>query len=53
MVAKHRNGSVKDIKLCFMPEYTTFYDWTDDMETSYQSDRDEGDGGDFGPMDWG
>lgn len=53
MVAKHRNGSVKDIKLCFMPEYTTFYDWTDDMEASYQSDRDEGDGGDFGPMDWG
>ena len=53
MVAKHRNGSVKDIKLCFMPEYTTFYDWTDDMDASYQSDRDEGDGGDFGPMDWG
>ena len=53
MVAKHRNGSVKDIKLCFMPEYTTFYDWTDDMEASYQSDRDEGDAGDFGPMDWG
>ena len=53
MVAKHRNGSVKDIKLCFMPEYTTFYDWTDDMEASYQSDRDEGDGSDFGPMDWG
>lgn len=54
MVAKHRNGSVKDIKLCFMPEYTTFYDWTDDQEAGYQGDREEGDGGsDFGPMDWG
>jgi replicative DNA helicase len=26
IVAKHRNGSVKDIPLTFIPEYTTFYD---------------------------
>lgn len=26
IVAKHRNGSVKDIDLTFVPEYTTFYD---------------------------
>ena len=25
IVAKHRNGSVKDIPLTFIPEYTTFY----------------------------
>lgn len=26
IVAKHRNGSVKDIPMTFIPEYTTFYD---------------------------
>ena len=25
IVAKHRNGSVKDIPMTFIPEYTTFY----------------------------
>ena len=30
IVAKHRNGSVKDIPLAFVPEYTTFYDSTAD-----------------------
>ena len=27
-MAKHRNGSVKDIPLTFIPEYTTFYNAT-------------------------
>ena len=35
IVAKHRNGSVRDIDLSFVPEYTTFYDAT----------NEEGDGG--------
>lgn len=26
IVAKHRNGSVRDIDMTFIPEYTTFYD---------------------------
>ena len=36
IVAKHRNGSVKDIDMSFVPEYTTFYD-----ATEQQSDGDE------------
>ena len=47
IVAKHRNGSVKDIDMSFVPEYTTFYDATeqqgDDGGGDYQ--YDEGDGG--------
>lgn len=49
IVAKHRNGSVKDIDLAFVPEYTTFFDAApggngeggDDQPYSY----DEGDMG--------
>ena len=40
IVAKHRNGSVKDIPLAFVPEYTTFYDATAD-------DSGSDDGGDY------
>ena len=29
IVAKHRNGSVKDIPMTFVPEYTTFYNAAD------------------------
>lgn len=39
IVAKHRNGSVKDIRMTFIPEYTTFYDAAPD---------DMGEGGDGG-----
>jgi len=31
IVAKHRNGSVKDIPMTFIPEYTTFYDASPEM----------------------
>ncbi len=40
IVAKHRNGSVKDIPLAFVPEYTTFYDAT-------AADSGSDDGGDY------
>lgn len=40
IVAKHRNGSVKDIPLAFVPEYTTFYDAT-------AEDSGSDDGGDY------
>lgn len=43
IVAKHRNGSVKDIPMTFIPEYTTFYDAA--PEESY------GGGGDGGEYD--
>lgn len=58
IVAKHRNGSVKDIPMTFVPEYTTFYDATNGQggeDEAYQ--YSEGDGGaqpqvaDFG--EWG
>ena len=48
IVAKHRNGSVKDIDMSFVPEYTTFYDATEqqggegDEEYQYGSDDDGG-----------
>ena len=54
IVAKHRNGSVKDIPLAFVPEYTTFYDAAaddggsdDGGEYQYSSD-DQGGGYSFG-----
>lgn len=57
IVAKHRNGSVKDIDLAFVPEYTTFYNPTqggngeggDDQPYAYD-DGDMGGAtfGDFG-----
>ena len=47
IVAKHRNGSVKDIDMSFVPEYTTFYDATDQQGDDGGGDYqyDEGDGG--------
>ncbi len=50
IVAKHRNGSVRDIDLSFVPEYTTFYDATNeegdggagDSEYSYSDDPQAG-----------
>ena len=49
IVAKHRNGSVKDIDMSFVPEYTTFYDATEqqgmeggDEDYQYGSDDDGG-----------
>ena len=50
IVAKHRNGSVRDIQLSFVPEYTTFYDVTNDegagdagdSEYSYGDDSQQG-----------
>ena len=54
IVAKHRNGSVKDIPLTFIPEYTTFYDaikggeGEDDQPYSY-----DGYGGESEPVGFG
>ena len=54
IVAKHRNGSVKDIPLTFIPEYTTFYDAVkggegeDDQPYSY-----DGYGGESEPVGFG
>ena len=50
IVAKHRNGSVRDIPLAFVPEYTTFYDAEngegegggEDSEYSYGDDASAG-----------
>ena len=59
IVAKHRNGSVKDIPMTFIPEYTTFYnaspDGGDEGGDQPYSYDDYGGGsepvgfGDFGP----
>jgi replicative DNA helicase len=59
IVAKHRNGSVKDIPMTFIPEYTTFYnaspDGCDEGGDQPYSYDDYGGGsepvgfGDFGP----
>ena len=53
IVAKNRNGSVKDIDMSFVPEFTTFYDAIDsqdEVDGDYQ--YDDGNGGepstDFG-----
>ena len=56
IVAKHRNGSVKDIDMSFVPEYTTFYDATEQQggegDEAYQYGSDDDGGGpqvaDFG-----
>lgn len=48
IVAKHRNGSVKDIDLTFVPEYTTFYDAVagqDNGDDGQPYSYDEGDMG--------
>src|SRR5574344_819496 len=47
MVAKHRNGSVADIDLTWIAEYTSFYDFIPD-----EGSGDFG-GGDAGPVDFG
>ena len=41
IVAKHRNGSVKDIPLSFRPEYTTFYDAVDDSGMGEEADYND------------
>ncbi|MCQ2108151.1 MAG: replicative DNA helicase [Fibrobacter sp.] len=46
IVAKHRNGSVKDIPMTFIPEYTTFYD-------AAPEGQDGGDGGAYAYDDGG
>ena len=40
IVAKHRNGSVKDIPMTFIPEYTTFYDAAPEAEEGGGSPED-------------
>ncbi len=54
IVAKHRNGSVKDIPMTFIPEYTTFYDATPEGQDggeggayTYDDGGDMGGGADF------
>ena len=53
IVAKHRNGSVKDIPLTFMPSWTTFYNASaengDASEEPYAYDS----GNSAGPSDFG
>ena len=44
IVAKHRNGSVKDIDMSFVPEYTTFYDATDQQGGEEDGDYQYDDG---------
>ena len=55
IVAKHRNGSVKDIPLAFVPEYTTFYDAVDDSGMGDDPEyNDFADDSSFsGPSDFG
>ena len=52
IVAKHRNGSVKDIPMTFIPEYTTFYDAAPEGEEGGETYAYE-DGGDMGATDFG
>ena len=51
-MAKHRNGSVKDIPMTFIPEYTTFYDAAPEGEEGGETYAYE-DGGDMGATDFG
>lgn len=54
IVAKHRNGSVKDIPLYFEPSITTFYNAdTMNQDGGEDSDYQYNDGGDMGPTDFG
>ena len=56
IVAKHRNGSVRDIPLTFIPECTTFKDGFDDsgMVGGEEQDYSYGDDASFsGPSDFG
>lgn len=46
IVAKHRNGSVKDIPMTFYPEFTTFYD-------AAPEEQDGGEGGAYAYDDGG
>ena len=54
IVAKHRNGSVKDIALTFVPEYTTFYNasseetYSDGGDSEYSYGDDMSGGASFG-----
>ena len=53
IVAKHRNGSVKDIPLYFEPNITTFFNAIDDGGAGGDSDYQYGDSSDMGPADFG
>jgi len=56
IVAKHRNGSVRDIDMTFVPEYTTFYDATDMQQQDGGDDGGEyqyEDGGSVPATDFG
>ncbi|MCF0223638.1 MAG: replicative DNA helicase, partial [Fibrobacter sp.] len=54
IVAKHRNGSVKDIPMTFIPEYTTFYDAApasgEGEGGQYVYDESSSGGSDFGDL---
>ena len=52
IVAKHRNGSVKDIPMTFIPEYTTFYDAAPEGEEGGEAYAYD-DSGDMGATDFG
>jgi len=52
IVAKHRNGSVKDIPMTFIPEYTTFYDAAPEGEGGGEAYAYD-DASDMGPTDFG
>ena len=53
IVAKHRNGSLKDIPLYFEPNITTFYNATREDGSGEDSDYRYDDGSDMGPADFG
>ena len=53
IVAKHRNGSVKDIPLYFEPNITTFYNAINDGGAGEDVDYQYNDGADMGPTDFG
>jgi replicative DNA helicase len=52
IVAKHRNGSVKDIPMTFIPEYTTFYDAAPEGDGGGEAYAYD-DASDMGPTDFG
>ncbi len=53
IVAKHRNGSVKDIPLYFEPSITTFYNAVEDPGTGGEEEYAYDSGADMGPTDFG
>ena len=53
IVAKHRNGSVRDIPLYFEPSITTFYNATREDVSGEDADYQYDDGSNMGPADFG